>query len=169
MISLLPFEASDFDRFIAWIRSPEELQQFAGPYFSFPVTKDQLNAYSEDRKRSPYKIVHTLTKQVIGHCELSYEHDTPRLCRILIADESNRNKGYGKKTIHALLQLLFVEQKYTEADLNVYAWNVNAITCYESVGFRLTERGATSCIVGKEIWRGLQMRITKQDWLDNRS
>lgn len=169
MILLLPFEASDFERFIAWIRSPEQLQQFAGPYFSFPVTKDQLRIYTEDRKRSPYKIVDAATKQVIGHGELSYERDIPRLCRILIADENNRNKGYGKKTIHALLQILFVEQKYTEADLNVYAWNVNAITCYERVGFRLTEHAATTCIVGKEIWTGLRMRITKQDWLDKLS
>ena len=73
MITLLPFEETDFDRFKSWIKSPEELLQFAGPYFTFPVTDEQLKKYIADLKRRPYKIISTETNNVIGHCELNFE------------------------------------------------------------------------------------------------
>lgn len=165
MITLLPFEEADFDRFKSWIRSPEELLQFAGPYFSFPVTDEQLKKYIDDPKRRPYKIVSTETNNVIGHCELNFERSIPRLSRILIADNTERNKGYGKKTINAMLKLLFDDNTYDQADLNVYDWNTSAIKCYEGVGFKINEGATTETSIGIETWKGLNMQITKSNWL----
>lgn len=165
MITLFPFEDMDFDRFKSWIKSPEELLQFAGPYFSYPVTNEQLNKYIEDPKRRAYKIVNTETQGVIGHCELNFERSIPRLSRILIASNTERNKGFGRQTINALLSLLFIEDMYDEADLNVYAWNTNAIKCYEGVGFRINENLSTETTIGKETWKGLNMQITKSNWI----
>ena len=165
MITLLPFEKTDFDRFKSWIKSPEELLQFAGPYFSFPITDKQLLHYLEDPKRRPYKITLLESDMVIGHCELNFERDIPRLSRILIAQNTERNKGYGKQTIHALLKLLFIDDRYDQADLNVYSWNSNAIRCYENVGFRINEEVTSETVVGNETWKGLNMQISKSDWI----
>lgn len=165
MITLLPFEETDFERFKSWIKSPEELLQFAGPYFSFPVTDVQLKKYITDPKRRAYKIISTETNNVIGHCELNFERATPRLSRILIADNTERNKGFGRKTINAMLKLLFIDDIYDSADLNVYAWNSNAIKCYEGAGFEINEGVTTDTPIGNEVWKSLNMQVTKSSWL----
>lgn len=164
MITLLQFEKSDFPLFKSWIRSAEELLQFAGPYFSFPLTDYQLEKYIQDPKRNTFKIIDTATKEIIGHCELSFERDIPRLCRILIAKSSERNKGYGRSTVNELLKLLFTEGNYEIADLNVYDWNHNAIRCYEAVGFRINENIISEVTIGNETWKSLNMNISKSDW-----
>ncbi len=164
MIALLPFEKSDFSRFKSWIGSAKELLQFAGPYFAFPLTDYQLENYIQDTKRRPFKIINTETKEIIGHCEISFEREIPRLCRILIAKNSERNKGYGRRTINELLKLLFVKENFVEADLNVYDWNSNAIRCYEGVGFRIDANVFTEVKIGTETWKSLNMRIHKSNW-----
>ncbi|WP_333621690.1 GNAT family protein [Sphingobacterium multivorum] len=167
MITLLPFERSDFPLFKSWIGSAEELLQFAGPYFSFPLSDQQLEQYIQDPKRRAFKITDTTTTETIGHCELNFERDIPRLCRILIAKSSERNKGYGKSTVNALLKLLFTEGNYDIADLNVYDWNYNAIRCYETVGFRINENIISTVTIGDETWKSLNKQINKSTWKAN--
>lgn len=165
MIRLVPFEEDDFSSFISWIGSAEELQQFAGPIFSFPLTEDQLRKYINDPIRFPYKIKLSSENIVIGHCELNYERATPRLSRILIADPNSRGKGYGKATVNKLLQILFLERNFEDADLNVYDWNTSAITCYKAIGFTKSDTPITQTLINKKIWNGINMRIKKEDWI----
>lgn len=167
MITLIRFEQSDFPRFKSWIGSEEDLLQFAGPYFSFPITDLQLEKYIQDPKRRIFKITDMATKEIIGHCELNFERDTPRLCRILIAKNSERNKGYGKSTVNALLKLLFIEDNYDTADLNVYDWNIHAIRCYEAVGFRINRNITSEATIGHATWKSVLMQISKSDWKAN--
>jgi hypothetical protein len=54
MIQLEKFTKDDFDRFISWIDSEEELIQFAGPLFTYPLSHQQLNNYLTQQKKSPY-------------------------------------------------------------------------------------------------------------------
>tara|TARA_B100000767_G_scaffold257103_1_gene264694 strand:- start:2636 stop:2851 length:216 start_codon:yes stop_codon:yes gene_type:complete len=68
----------------------------AATLFEFPLTKDQLNQYSKEKYFLPMKIIHINSKGVIGHCELNYQNQYPRLSRILIGDKINRDKSYGK-------------------------------------------------------------------------
>ena len=167
MITLIRFEQSDFPRFKSWIGSEEDLLQFAGPYFSFPITDLQLEKYIQDPKRRIFKITDTATKEIIGHCELNFERNTPRLCRILIAKNSERNKGYGKSTVNALLKLLFIEDNYDTAELNVYDWNSHAIRCYEAAGFRINKNIISEVTIGHSTWKSVLMQISKSDWKAN--
>ncbi|MNT95093.1 hypothetical protein D3C72_2369050 [compost metagenome] len=64
-----------------------------------------------------------------------------------------------------MLKLLFVDNTYDQADLNVYDWNTNAIKCYEGVGFQINEGTITETSIGNETWKGLNMQITKSNWL----
>ena len=45
MIELKPFTENDFPIFKSWIHSEEELFQFAGPIFTYPLTDEQLTKY----------------------------------------------------------------------------------------------------------------------------
>lgn len=165
MITLSPFDQNDFERFKSWIKSQDELFQFAGPIFTYPVTDDQLITYINDVRRIAFKINHSVTGEVIEHCELNFENDLPRLSRILIADSNVRGKGFGKLVVHKMLEQLFVARNFESADLNVFDWNKNAIRCYEKVGFVINPAIVNKQINNGETWTALNMVISKESWI----
>ncbi len=94
MINLHPFTNKDFDRLINWINSEEELVQFAGPMFSFPLTKNQLEEYVNKEGILPKIVIDSESGEVIGHCELNFVNEFPRLGKILIGNKSYRGKDW---------------------------------------------------------------------------
>jgi len=50
MISLENFSENDFEKLISWVSNKEDLIQFAGSIFNFPLTKEQLNNYRKFRE-----------------------------------------------------------------------------------------------------------------------
>lgn len=165
MIELVTFKEEDFDRFKSWIKSKDELLQFAGPIFTYPLTHEQLITYIHDNRRKSFKIVHTGTDEVIGHCELNLENKLPRLSRILIADSNKRGKGLGKLVVNKMLNKLFIEAGYTSADLTVFDWNTAAIKCYEQVGFQINPATINTQNNNGEEWTALNMVINKEKWI----
>jgi len=107
MIQLQKFEEKDFETFKSWIKGENQLLQFAGSIFTFPIENSQLLAYINDSKRISLKVVLIDSNEMVGHCELNFENKLPRLSRILIGKEELRNKGYGKLIINEMLKLMF--------------------------------------------------------------
>ncbi|HSY62465.1 MAG TPA: GNAT family N-acetyltransferase [Cytophaga sp.] len=169
MIFLSPFNQNDFERFKSWIKSQDELFQFAGPIFTYPLTDEQLITYINDSRRITFKVIHSNTNEVIGHCELNFENALPRLSRILIADTNARDKGLGKLIVHKMLEELFIKRNFDTADLNVFDWNKNAIRCYEQVGFAINPAIVKSQMNNGEAWTALNMVISKKDWLTKKA
>ena len=48
MIRLEPFAASDIDRLLGWIRSPEELMLWTASSFGFPLTREHIEGHLRD-------------------------------------------------------------------------------------------------------------------------
>jgi RimJ/RimL family protein N-acetyltransferase len=163
-IKLVKFEQEDFERFKSWINNADELLQFAGPIFSFPVSNEQLVKYINDKRRIAYKAVLAHSNEAIGHCELNFENQLPRLSRILIADKEQRNKGYGKLVVKEMLNSLFTELGYDSADLNVFDWNAGAIKCYERIGFAFNNGLEVEYVHKGKIWKTRNMVISKTRW-----
>ncbi len=162
MIQLEKFERSDFDRLISWIDSEESMVQFSGPIFSYPITHDQLEKYISATNRLVYKVVDIDAGVVIGHAELNnidYHHKSARICRILIGDTNNRNKGYGKAIIKELIRIGFDELKLHRLDLGVYDFNKQAIKCYQDCGFEIEGLMRDSSRVGDVYWSSYNMSI----------
>lgn len=137
-IVLEPFTSADFNRLISWVKTERFMYQFAGPIFTFPITHDQLKTYLNDTARKVYKVV-TTDHTVIGHCELGtidLKNNKARISRVLVANESNRGKGYGKSIIKALMAIAFEELDLHRIDLGVFDFNHGAIICYEQCGFQ---------------------------------
>lgn len=169
MIELLPFDQSDFVRFKSWIKSQDELFQFAGSIFTFPLTDEQLLIYINDSRRIAFKVIHSETNEVIGHCELNLENNLPRLSRILIADNDKRGKGCGKMVVHKMLEQLFIKPNFEAADLNVFDWNKGAIRCYEQVGFKINPAIINTQLNNGEPWTVLNMNISKEEWIHKKT
>jgi RimJ/RimL family protein N-acetyltransferase len=164
MISLQPFDKTDFDQLIGWIKDEEALMQFAGASFSFPLTHAQLESSLADTNRLGYSILCTADKTIIGHAEIYFpDNATAHLCRILIGDMKFREKGLGLETVNHLLNISFSQPGIEEASLNVFDWNKAAIKCYTKAGFTVNSSNTITRRVKDQLWTVLNMRLAKKN------
>ncbi|PRB87191.1 GNAT family N-acetyltransferase [Chryseobacterium culicis] len=160
MITLLPFTIQDAPQLISKIKDERMLLQFAGPVYRFPLTEEQLETDLTDEKRTLFKISDD-DGNTIGHAQIFLKEKTFLLGRILIWDENNRGKGYGKKVMMELLKYGFSHFDKETAELNVYDWNTGAIECYRKVGFDFDPEVKSEARIDKETWVSLNMKIHK--------
>ena len=140
MLKLEPFTPNDFSRLVRWVDTKRELVQFAGDLFTYPLSKDQLDAYLSQEKLVAKKIIHIESGEVIGHCELNFLNENPRLSRILIGNKQNRGLGYGAKIIRLMIDAIQKEIPSKQVELRVFGYNTNAIKLYEKEGFVIQEK-----------------------------
>jgi len=140
MLRLEPFTPKDFSRLIHWVGTKRELIQFAGDLFTFPLSEDQLQEYLSQKKLAPKKIIHTESGEVIGHCELNFLNEHPRLSRILIGNKQKRGRGYGTKIIQLMIDAIQKEIPTKQVELRVFGCNTYAIKLYKKEGFVIQEK-----------------------------
>ena len=140
MLKLEPFTQDDFSKLISWIDTKRELVQFAGDLFTYPLSEDQLHAYLSQEKLVAKKIIHIESGEVIGHCELNFLNEYPRLSRILIGNKQNRGLGYGAKIIRLMIDAIQKEIPTKQVELGVFGYNTNAIKLYKKEGFVIQEK-----------------------------
>ena len=166
MIRLEQFDKSDFDRLINWIDSEESMIQFSGPIFNYPITHEQLDKYVKANNRLVYKAINTETNEIVGHAELNKIDDKnkyARICRILIGDKQNRNKGFGKAIIMELIRIGFHDLEIHRLDLGVFDFNHQAIKCYKDCGFEIEGLLKDTTKMGDEYWSVYNMSIINKD------
>jgi RimJ/RimL family protein N-acetyltransferase len=162
MVTLQPFAEGDFNRLIQWIDTKEDLVQFAGPLFSYPLTKEQLLVYVQNSKRYIYKVVLDENGLSIGHCEINLTHAHPRLSRILIGEPELRGKGLGQAIVKEMLKKIKNAFPGEDIDLKVFSWNKGAIRCYEKAGFNIIHDQTTTLNYGGISWTRLHMKYSDQ-------
>jgi len=159
VIKLEKFEKRDYAQLISWIKDEEELMQFGGPNFTFPLTAEQLDQSQEDRQRHSFKVVDVETSRTIGHCEVYLLEETAKLARIIIGDDYQRGKGVGKEIVKALIEFTVNVLQKRKIELNVFDWNVGAIKCYERVGFRINPDKKLERKVNGKTWIAVDMML----------
>lgn len=166
MIRLEKFERSDYDRLIHWIDNEEQLIIFSGQVFDFPITHNQLDSYLNDTNRIVYKVVTTESNTVIGHAEfnaVNFRRSSARICRVLIGNQKQRNKGYGTLIIKELVRIGFSELKLHRLDLGVYDFNKQAIKCYENCGFEIEGLLKDNMRYKDTFWSSYNMSILNKE------
>ncbi|WP_158548379.1 GNAT family N-acetyltransferase [Marixanthomonas ophiurae] len=157
MIKLEPFTKEDFQRLISWIDSERALIQFAGPIFSYPLTTKQLEDYVNKEGLKPKRIIDIETDKVIGHCELNFQNEYPRLSRILIGDKVYRGKGLGKHIVRLMIQRIQNKATVEKVDLRAFGWNENAVRLYKKEGFKIQHEATGQFKFHDESWTNLYM------------
>jgi RimJ/RimL family protein N-acetyltransferase len=168
LIRLEKFTEADFDRFISWIDNEKFMYQFAGPYFTFPITREQLTHYINNNSRRSYRVIEVDSKRIIGHGEMDtidLRNKNARLCRILVSDKADRNKGYGRQIINGLLEIGFGDLGLHRIDLGVFDFNKSAIKCYENCGFKIEGLLRDKFVIGKEFYSVYNMSILRHEWI----
>ena len=165
MIKLQAFQPSDFDVFISWIESKELLVTIAGNVFTFPVTRDQLQKYLEDKQSISFTVVDEITNKPVGHAEIVLATDgTCKIDKLLIGDKSQRGKGIGEEVMKELVKYAFENLPVHTVELNVFDWNKAGIRCYEKVGFIMNPGKVMNFQVNEDIWITLNMILTRDSW-----
>ena len=157
MIELKPFTENDFETFKGWASNAEELFQFAGPIFNFPLTDEQLRDYLKMEDKKPLKVVLKETNETIAHCELNFENGNNRLSRILVGKKGLRGQKIGEQIVREMVKLLFQNPKINEVDLNTFDWNKAAINCYKKVGFKINPEKSDIMTVNGNEWTRINM------------
>ncbi|NML71829.1 GNAT family N-acetyltransferase [Chryseobacterium sp. RP-3-3] len=161
MIELQIFKKENASELISKIKDKRALLQFAGPAYHFPLTKEQLESDLNNENRFMFRIFDQTEHNTIGHAQIFLKEGTFLLGRILIWDENNRGKGYGKKIVQKLLEYGFSHFDKETAELNVYDWNTGAIECYKKVGFEIDPDIMSEVSIDDELWLSVNMKISK--------
>jgi RimJ/RimL family protein N-acetyltransferase len=164
MIRLEKFDKDSYANLISWVNSEEELMQFARPAFNFPLTNEQLVVSLNDKNRFAFKVVDSKTNISIGHSEIYLTTQSAYLGRILIADKKQRGKGLGQQIVNLLLSFAFTKLDSVKVELNVFDWNIQAIKCYEKVGFAINPEKKNERQIKNETWTAINMVIDKSKW-----
>ncbi len=169
MIKLEKFTENDFDYLISWINNEEDLIQFAGTIFTFPLTKDQLYKYLVNPNSNAFKVIYGRENIPIGHAEIFIANNNiPKLCRIIIGNKIYRGKGLGQQIVKELLNISFNKFAATRVELNVFDWNQSAIKCYERVGFKINNSTQKEILVSGKSWISINMFIEKKNFYENK-
>lgn len=164
MIELLPFDISHAPELISKIKDEKMLLQFAGPAYRFPLTKEQLAQDLSNENRTLFRVVEAESRMTIGHAQILLKEKTFLLGRILIWDENNRGKGYGKKLVLQLAEYGFRHFDKDTAELNVYDWNTGAIECYKKVGFEIDPAVMSEVYIEGEKWTSINMKMNVKNY-----
>jgi RimJ/RimL family protein N-acetyltransferase len=159
------FRLDDGGALISWASTPDELLQWSGPHFSFPLDREQLREYaaSAGEGRRLISGVRTGTDAVVAHAELNLlkEHDLGQIRRVAVAPEQ-RGMGIGLALIRWLVDLSFSELGLNRLELVVFSFNDRARRCYEAAGFREEGRARQARKASEGYWDLIYMALLAQ-------
>lgn len=162
MLKLSPFTIDDADQLISWFEGEESLVQFAGPIFTWPLTKEQIARHLTDTSRLFYKVTDEESSLVIGHGEIAkVPNEPPKLTCLIIGNKAFRGKGLGRELTRQLTVLAFDMQQADAVQLYVYDWNKNAYELYRSLGFEINPDKSLTTVVNGKTWVALNMVIKR--------
>ncbi|WP_121662681.1 GNAT family N-acetyltransferase [Metabacillus litoralis] len=172
MIELQYFKHDHIQKLISWISTPEFLLQWAGPAFTFPLTKEQIERYIEKANTDVsdayvYSVVLQKTGHVIGHISLANidrEHKSARVGKVLVGDQGVRGKGIGYLMMTEIVKIAFEQLNLHRVSLGVFDFNTSAIACYQKVGFKKEGLLRDCRKMGDHYWSLWEMSILAPEW-----
>lgn len=140
MIILEPFTTNDIPLMLNWNFLEDELVQFGGTAFTYPLTEQQIVNFMKTKDAMYFKAIDPENNVVIGAGQIVLmDNNTAKLARIVVGDKESRGKGYGKRMMMSFVQYARKELLRENVMLNVFDWNEGAIKCYEKIGFTFAD------------------------------
>ncbi len=60
---------------------------------------------------------------------------------------------------------MFYSTEFSSVDLSVFDWNLNAISCYQKLGFIICPERRTFMTVNGEVWKAHNMILMKDHFV----
>lgn len=141
-LRLRPFRDEDLNAVITWVRDADELELFAGPALTWPLTVSQLRRTIATPGLLAYTLIDSdAGDEPLGHVELATVPTTgtePRLARVLLAP-AVRGRGWAARLVALALEEARAQGLRSLA-LTVIATNEAAIRTYMKLGFVMVDR-----------------------------
>ncbi|MYL30182.1 GNAT family N-acetyltransferase [Halobacillus halophilus] len=153
----------DFDAVNQWIGSKEELEQWSGSGFKYPLSIKQWEDYLNEKDRHSFTAV--WKDSPAGHISIGRIErcTTGRIGRVITSPE-HRGKKIAGQMLREIITYAFDELELKTVTLGVFPFNTPAIQVYEKAGFSLKEPGRTKEITGGDRWNTLEMILHKSEW-----
>ena len=116
-----------------------------------------------------FAIINSENDEIIGNCGLEdfiAIHRTATL-GILIGEEENRGKGYGKEAVGLLVDYGFNYLNLNNIMLTVKSFNDRAIACYKKVGFKEFGRRRKSYYLNGKYYDDVYMDILAEEFKES--
>ncbi len=157
-MDLIPFSHQDYSLLVGWIPNEEFNLLWGGPLYKWPITVDQIACQQRREEISSFLLVDAVEK--VGFIEISKVSESVfHLCRVLIAKETDRGKGYGRQLVKLAVEYAKTHYGAKELTLNVFEHNERAIRCYQSLGFLVLSRKEKARQFKDRWWSVLCMKI----------
>jgi RimJ/RimL family protein N-acetyltransferase len=165
-LAFRPFRDSDADALLSWARTADELLQWTGPRFSFPLDQRQLREYAAsagDRRR----LISAVSREgdvVLGHAALEIlpAHELGEV-RFFAVAPAARGRGIAGKLLEWVIALAFEQLALHRLELVVFPFNEAAVRCYKRAGFREEGRAREARKASDGYWDLLYMGLLR-DW-----
>lgn len=161
-LTIRDFRPSDGEALLSWAPSADELLQWAGPHFSFPLDEQQMRDYAASAGDTRHLVsgVDGDSGEVVAHAELNLmpEHELGQIRRVGVAPEM-RGRGVGVALMRWLVDYAFSDLRLNRLELVVFSFNHRARHCYEAVGFREEGRALQARKASGGYWDLIHMAL----------
>lgn len=168
-IQLLPFTEDHYKCLEKEIPDPKFLMQWAGPKYTFPLSWEQMKSKIDETdlhktKNVLFSATIPNTFEIIGHIQLTIIDRAAGIGNIgsVLVFKEFRNKGFGSEIIREIVKFGFQDKNLNELGLNVFDYNLSAITCYQKIGFKEYAFEKNAREVENECWNLIRMKISKE-------
>ena len=146
--ALRPAHRPDLRTILTWVETPELLKLWGGPTLSFPPEIDRTWCEIEATPENTFCLVDQTGRTVGFGQTLSREPDAIHLGRIIVS-EVDRGKGVGRLLCEQLIRVASEQYQVRRFTLNVYKYNIPALSLYTSLGFEMIseDRESNSCLL----------------------
>jgi RimJ/RimL family protein N-acetyltransferase len=168
-MKLEPFRQKYIREIISWIKTEQDMIQWAGSVFSWPLAQRQIREHLKAAGQElptlyPFAL-HNRGK-IVGYCEISdlkRRYNSAMLSRVLISPR-RRGRGLGEFMINEALRIGFNQLGLNRIGLGVFDFNVPAIRCYVKAGFIYEGTMRQSAKAGDEYWNCHIMSVLQTEW-----
>lgn len=141
MIRLRPFKPTDSETIATWFDDEIAFNYWSGGQYQYPLTAEQIKDKSIKYQNDENAWMMTALDEngdICGHFILrlaDYEKNSIHIGHIVVSP-NKRGQGLGKAMIETALKYAVDILGMKRITLGVYADNIPARKCYESIGFK---------------------------------
>ena len=165
---LRPFmPETDFNAMRDWIADERAHALWCAGRFAYPLEREDfgrvlrdLGARCGDR---PFVMADSEGRAAGFFCFSPNEAAREGKMKFVVVDPALRGQGLGKAMLKLAVEYAFSAAGAEAVRLSVFAENIPALKCYESVGFAVTRTDAGAFRFRNESWNRCQMVIRKDN------
>ena len=165
-IYLSPRNSEDVELFTEWLND-FEVTDYTGRS-GILTTLAGEKKYLEDNSspEATFAIVTIENDKMIGTVGLENVNSINRTATlgIFIGDKDYRDKGYGTEAIRLILEYVFNYMNLNNIKLDLMAFNIRALKCYEKCGFKEYGRRRKCKFVNGRYYDNISMDILAEEF-----